>query len=193
MRTVKVYSTSTGLKLVSSDATTWGQLKEHLFSQGVNVNFMKAVENKTNTTLELDDARLPETDFVLMLSPEKTKSGSSYLEIRNEISVLVKSSESADRFFNSGRNYTTKSRSELESLLSAWYENQDEQSDNAYSFNTIEKCITHLMETNEYDLRTNDFEKAFELLRGEITVEDEINANLNTEEAEWLSKMRHNL
>jgi hypothetical protein len=49
------------------------------------------------------------------------------------------------------------------------------------------------METNEYDLRTSDFERAFELLRGEVTMEDEINANLNTEEAEWLSKMRNNL
>ena len=76
MRKIKVFSTATGLKIVESSAVTWGELKEELSNADVSVSNVKAVENKTNTTLELDDAKLPESDFVLMLSPEKTKSGS---------------------------------------------------------------------------------------------------------------------
>lgn len=122
MRTVKVYSTSTGLFQLESAATTWEELQADLLSNDIPYQGMKVVESRNNTSLERGDAVLPTGSFVLMLSPEKTKSG-GYRETRELIqSIIANYGDAAKNHFNQGRNYTLKSASELDSLLSSWCE-----------------------------------------------------------------------
>ena len=56
-----------------SDAITFGQLKDEM--KQVKWDGMRVVERSTKSTLQLDDAILPQGDFILFLVPEKVKSG----------------------------------------------------------------------------------------------------------------------
>ena len=125
MRKVKVYSTAFGLKAINSAATTWSELQDDLTTNNVTFNGMNAVENVGNTTLVLKEAKLPEGEFVLMLTPQKTKSGSDYKLVRNAIvEIITKYGVPAKEHFNQGgRNYTNKSTAELMGLISLWNEN----------------------------------------------------------------------
>ena len=205
MRKIKVFSTATGLKIVESSAVTWGELKEQLSNEDISVSNVKAVENKTNTTLELDDAKLPESDFVLMLSPEKTKSG-GYKEVRETIQTIISlNGETAKNHFNQGKNYTIKSYSELESLLSLWYLLSEEDEDNydddyeenkVYFHNCIDKIIYEIRNCSEYNSRPDSMEKAIELIVGTKTINDlcidnqKIMSNLTSEELNWLNRFK---
>jgi|694.fasta_scaffold06104_14 hypothetical protein len=122
MRKVKVYSTVSGLRQFDSSATIWGELKYELQNEGYSFSNMTVTENKRNSTLMLDEAELPEEDFVLMLTPQKTKSGAmSYGEIRAQIKEAFMSyGTAAATHFNEGKNYTNKSKDELEFLLNSW-------------------------------------------------------------------------
>lgn len=125
-RTVKIYSTSTGLKLIQSSAKTWGELQSELSSNNISYSNMNAVENVNNSTLMLSEAKLPEGEFVLMLTPQKTKSGSDYKTIRAEVVDAINThGELAKEHFNSGgRNYTNKTKVELAILLANWKYNK---------------------------------------------------------------------
>ncbi len=56
-----------------SDATTFGELKKEM--RQIKWSGMRVVERSTKTTLQMDDAILPQGDFILFLVPEKVKSG----------------------------------------------------------------------------------------------------------------------
>jgi len=56
-----------------SAAMTFGELKKEL--RQVKWSGMRVVERATKATLQMDDAVLPQGDFVLFLVPEKVKSG----------------------------------------------------------------------------------------------------------------------
>lgn len=56
-----------------SAASTFGELKKEM--KQVKWSGMRVVERSTKTTLQMDDAVLPQGDFVLFLVPEKVKSG----------------------------------------------------------------------------------------------------------------------
>ena len=56
-----------------SEAATFGQLKKEL--RQVKWSGMRVVERATKTTLQMDDAVLPQGEFLLFLVPEKVKSG----------------------------------------------------------------------------------------------------------------------
>lgn len=123
MRKVKVYSTAFGLKAVNSTATTWSELQNDLFNNDIRFSDMNAVENVGNTTLVLDEAKLPEGEFVLMLTPQKTKSGSTYKQVRaTAVEIITKYGVPAKNHFNQGKNYTNKSESELMALIVIWNE-----------------------------------------------------------------------
>lgn len=88
-------TTQKDLIVVESDARTFGELKKQLTN--VKWDGMRVVERSTKNTLQMDDAVLPATDFVLFLVPEKVKSGaeldidnSSYNDLRSHISMLNK-------------------------------------------------------------------------------------------------------
>ena len=80
-----------------SEARTFGELKAEL--KNVKWDGMRVVERSSKNTLQMDDAILPATDFILFLVPEKVKAGAekkfdvekaSYNELRSKISFLNK-------------------------------------------------------------------------------------------------------
>jgi hypothetical protein len=199
MRTIKVYSTSTGLAQLQSAATTWGQLMSDLANNGIQYHGMKAVESKNNTSLERDDAILPTDSFVLMLSPEKTKSG-GYRETRDAIQLIIaKYGIVAKNHFNSSKNYTLKSASELEILLDSWYETFNEEGDDEEDeLDELEAIVQRLRNSYYYDEREDDFELAIDLIYGNTSVQklrlsickDALNdESLSSEERNWILKM----
>lgn len=197
MRTIKVFSTATGLTILQSEAKTWSELKSELLTKDIDVSNMRATENRTNTNLVLDEAQLPENDFVLMLSPEKTKSG-GYTDTRTEIQNIIKEyGEEAKSHFNVGKNYTLKTYSELMNLLDAWYEKMDDsndEEDNDDEFNEVEfnncldRIIYDIRNCEYYSLRPDDMEKAIELISGKDQLD-----NLSNEERNWVEKQLGNL
>lgn len=75
-RKVTVLSTKTNeQKEITTDVTTWGQLKPVLSANGFDPSGLKAMLQATKVTLENDSAVLPDGDFVLFLTPGKVKSG----------------------------------------------------------------------------------------------------------------------
>ena len=88
-------TTQKDLVVVESDARTFGELKRELTN--IKWDGMRVVERSTKNTLQMDDAVLPATDFILFLVPEKVKSGakididnSNYNDLRSHISMLNK-------------------------------------------------------------------------------------------------------
>ena len=76
MRKVTVVSTqSNEKKEVSSNATTWGQLKEDSIVAGMLNGDMKVTVRETRVDLAHEDAELPTGDFTIFLFPAKVKSG----------------------------------------------------------------------------------------------------------------------
>jgi len=204
MRKIKIYSTATGIAVVESSATNWGQLKNELADKGYSVSNMTAVENKNNSNLELDEANLPDGEFVLMLAPKKTKSGGlSYSEIRLKIKQAFEDDkEAANEHFNVGKNYTNKSKDELESLLSAWenrYEEEDYDDNEEDESHLLESAINTLRFTNKYKARKDDFELAFDLINGHVsaaTICNSINTKsdlLTDEEDAWIKSMKNRI
>jgi hypothetical protein len=212
MRKIKIYSTATGIAVVESSATNWGQLKNELTDKGYSVSNMTAVENKNNSNLELDEANLPDGEFVLMLAPKKTKSGGlSYSEIRLKIKQAFEDDKKAahEHFNANNKNYTNKSKDELESLLVTWeikYSEEEDYDDDDYD-NEEEEDESHLLEsaintlrfTNEYKARKDDFELAFDLINGHVsaaTICNSINTKsdlLTDEEDAWIKSMKNRI
>ncbi len=75
-KNVRVFSTQGSDFTISTSASTWGDLKSTLSSNISNIDSMRAIVQSTKQTLELDDASLPEKDFILFLTPTQVKSGS---------------------------------------------------------------------------------------------------------------------
>lgn len=136
MSNVKVFSTQMGEKQVDANVSTWGELKDVLSNNGISYSGMKAVIGETKVTLESSSAQLPEGDFTLFLMPKKTKSGVDhsglgYREIRARIKDILEENPDAKDHFNQGRNYTTKSTSDLRSLLEEYDEQQETSTETA--------------------------------------------------------------
>ena len=202
LRTVKIYSTSTGLKLIQSSARTWSQLQSDLDENDISYSNMNAVENVNNSSLVLDDAKLPEGEFVLMLTPQKTKSGNDYKTIRaGVVDAINKHGELAKEHFNSGnKNYTNKTKDELAQLLAEW---------NAKgSVKTVNVVKTELKKITEDESTTKSFKDAlkavlefdeladYESLECEILdVLDQldVNSNLSNSELDWINSVKNKL
>ena len=215
MRKVKVYSTAFGLKAINSAATTWGELQDDLSTNNVTFGNMNAVENVGNTTLVLKEAKLPESEFVLMLTPQKTKSGSDYKIVRaTVVEIITKYGVPAKEHFNSGnKNYTNKSAAELLGLIALWNEKHPKS---ATPVVKVEGIVTPKLEVNPPVLKPVVEKMSFvEALRhvlsyNEIndyedlevsildTIEqlenDNISANtkgLSEEELSWINKIKN--
>ena len=158
MANVTVFSTK-GKKrsVVTTNAETWGQLKEDLLASGIDINGQKAIVGETQTTLESSKAVLPKgldirgvvsDNFTLFLTPIKVKSGGaidvnnmSYKECRAFIRDLYAQSDSNKAYFG---NYTRKTTGKMKTLIKGWLEANsattiDNESEN--DFDTVEYYI----------------------------------------------------
>ena len=72
MRQVVVINGRTSSKVTfESEATTWGQLKDKLVAEGVDMTNMVAAIKETHNTLDLPEAVLPEKDFTIFLLAQR--------------------------------------------------------------------------------------------------------------------------
>lgn len=82
-----------GLDFISSDATTFGELKKE-FSQQLKLNLddMIVIVREGFITLSLNEAILPNTEFTLLLYKSKQKGGIDYSKLSyKELQDLAKS------------------------------------------------------------------------------------------------------
>lgn len=197
MRTIKVFSTITGLKVVNvnDEVTTWGQLKTVLVNEGVSYTGNNVIENINNTTLEKDEARLPDGNFMIVLTPQKTKSGAfnSYKELRNAIGELVNSSSTAKEFFNEGKNYTNKSRAELEELYEDWVGNDVEEDDEDYDVventTSVDDIVNAIFELPDYEENSDAYDEIISDLQNVGNYKVTPKVELTDEEREWAERM----
>ena len=71
---VVISTTNSQPNELHSEASTYGQLKDSLREFG-DLDKMRAVIKESKTTLELNDAVLPDSDFTLFLTPKQIKAG----------------------------------------------------------------------------------------------------------------------
>ena len=125
MRKITVYSTKGKSNAeITTNVTTWGELKPLLAEEGYDLNSLNATENINRTDLINTGASLPEGEFTLFLRPVKTKSGAdlnleaaSFRELREAIKNFTP--EAKEDFLASleGRNYTQMSTEVLREAL----------------------------------------------------------------------------
>lgn len=106
-------------KLTVNEGIQWAELKTILKSNGYNIDSMKAVESTKRTTLEHEQAVVPDGNFSLFLYPLETKSGAAS---RSDLYASVKAfvardGDQAKNFFNEGKNFTQKSSDDLDVLV----------------------------------------------------------------------------
>ena len=119
MRKVLVFSTlSNSTTEVSTSATTWGELSQFLTSKGLfNPSGMKAIVKETKATLELNEAVLPDGDFVLYTIPTKNKSGAEVIntdDVDTFLTILLDDIEAKFENFIASKSYEVKNELEDE-------------------------------------------------------------------------------
>lgn len=116
MREIKIYTT-TGVKgkVITSNATTYGELKPSLREANISLENMQVVIAGSGVSLEMDSASLPDTDFTLYFNPStKIKSGEV---TRNEIKTFIQDNPHLkDKFSKDGRNWTQVSTVDLQAI-----------------------------------------------------------------------------
>lgn len=82
-RTITVASTTKSTpKLIQSEATTWGALKDSLRAEFGDLDKMRAVVRETRNDLTSDDALLPDEAHTILLTPRQIKAGASEVDVR---------------------------------------------------------------------------------------------------------------
>ena len=142
-REIKAYQPGVGRKDFTSSASTYGELKRDLLSQGFKLENTTVSEGYTRITLSDDSAVLPTNinyrgnitnDLVILITPdEKPKSGRSAMpeknllltrnELISEIKEIRKESKEAYDFFYM---YTNKATEYLNKRLRDWKRREEE-------------------------------------------------------------------
>lgn len=141
--TVKV-TTQKDTIVFESSARTFGELKAE--QPGIKWDNMRVVERSTKNTLQVDEAILPATDFLLFVVPEKVKAGAdfnaetaTYNELRSHISQL-------NKLHNAGLSLDGKI-DELRSRVQGYYNGST--TDNAAAADIISAIESHRAKINE--------------------------------------------
>lgn len=75
-KTIRVFTSRGSQNTITTDATTWGELKPQI-EEFYDLTNLQAAESVNKTSLIHKDAVLPDQDFVLFLRPVRTKAGGS--------------------------------------------------------------------------------------------------------------------
>ena len=146
-RTVTIYNTSGSAKTaIQTGAENKGELVEALDENDINYEGMRFILAGANVTLEVDSAKLPETDCIIFLSVEKNKSGnSSYLTLKANIKAKrIKAIEEDDEdLVELIGNYTHHTTEELQDL---WNEIQE------YLYGSSDEPLESNLETRLFEV-----------------------------------------
>jgi hypothetical protein len=93
MKTIKLkLLTQNQLQPITTNASTFAEFKadEQVKALGIDWSSHKLIDRATRATFELDEAKMPEVDSIMFVTPTKTKSGMlSYKEAKEEIQKLI--------------------------------------------------------------------------------------------------------
>lgn len=139
-RNISAFQPGVGRRDFQSSATTYGQLKEELQSQGFNLSNTRVTEGNTQLDLVNDDAVLPvniqkrgqvTNDLIIVMTPNaRPKSGSidvqdaSYAELKAEVKALYHGEQSEEARAHFG-NYTQMKTAVMRELLQEWQVSQE--------------------------------------------------------------------
>lgn len=145
-RNISAFQPGVGRRDFQSGATTYGQLKEELQSQGFDLSNTRVTEGNTQLDLVNDDALLPvniqkrgqlTNNLMIIMTPKaRPKSGSidvqnaSYAELRAEVKALCHGKQSKEARAHFG-NYTQMKTAVMRDLLQKWQVSQESPADTA--------------------------------------------------------------
>lgn len=131
-RKVTVIQNKGNKVVIMSAATTLGQLKSDLREHSVDMTDMTFYEGVSRTTF-IDDASVLPTNIpykgnvtnelviMLTLTNKKIKSGAlSRSEAYAKVKEIIAANPAAKDVFNEGKNYTTKSTADLETIIAKY-------------------------------------------------------------------------
>ena len=185
-RNISAFQPGVGRRDFQTNATTYGQLKEELQSQGFDLSNTRVTEGNTQLDLVNDDAVLPiniqkrgqiTNDLIIVMTPNaRPKSGSidvqnaSYAELKAEVKALYHGEQSEEARAHFG-NYTQMKTDVMRDLLQEWQVSQE------YPVDTDEfGVLTTEINQNVYNEALKHILYGLTLLQNEVIIWDSTGA-----------------
>lgn len=196
-RNISAFQPGVGRRDFQTTATTYGQLKEELQSQGFDLSNTRVTEGNTQLDLVNDDAVLPiniqkrgqiTNDLIIVMTPNaRPKSGSidvqnaSYAELRAEVKALYHGEQSEEARDHFG-NYTQLKTDVMRDLLQEWQIPQRYSADTAKFEEVRSKLESGNFEVLTIEIAQNIYNEALKyILYGVLLLQNKIITVGNTE------------
>ncbi len=189
-RNISAFQPGVGRRDFQTNATTYGQLKEELQSQGFDLSNTRVTEGNTQLDLVNDDAVLPTNiqkrgqvtnDLIIVMTPNaRPKSGSidvqnaSYAELKAEVKALYHGEQSEEARAHFG-NYTQMKAAVMRDLLQEWQVYQESQADTAKFEEVRSKLESGDFEVLTTEVNQNIYNEALKhILYGVTLLQNEV-------------------
>ncbi len=189
-RNISAFQPGVGRRDFQTNATTYGQLKEELQSQGFDLSNTRVTEGNTQLDLVNDDAVLPvniqkrgqvTNDLIIVMTPNaRPKSGSidvqnaSYAELRAEVKALYHGEQSEEARDHFG-NYTQLKTDVMRDLLQEWQIPQRYSADTAKFEEVRSKLESGDFEVLTIKINQNIYNEALQyILYGVILLQNKV-------------------
>ena len=184
-RNISAFQPGVGRRDFQSRATTYGQLKEELQSQGFDLSNTRVTEGNTQLDLVNDDAVLPvniqkrgqlTNDLIIVMTPNaRPKSGSidvqnaSYAELKAEVKALYHGEQSEEARAHFG-NYTQMKTAVMRDLLHEWQIPQRYSADTAKFEEVRSKLESGDFEVLTIEINQNIYNEALKYILYGVTL-----------------------
>ena len=184
-RNISAFQPGVGRRDFQTNATTYGQLKEELQSQGFDLSNTRVTEGNTQLDLVNDDAVLPiniqkrgqiTNDLIIVMTPNaRPKSGSidvqnaSYAELRAEVKALYHGEQSEEARAHFG-NYTQMKTDVMRDLLQEWQLPQKYSADTAKFEEVRSKLESGDFEVLTIEINQNIYNEALKYILYGVTL-----------------------
>lgn len=184
-RNISAFQPGVGRRDFQTTATTYGQLKEELQSQGFDLSNTRVTEGNTQLDLVNDDAVLPiniqkrgqiTNDLIIVMTPNaRPKSGSidvqnaSYAELRAEVKALYHGEQSEEARDHFG-NYTQLKTDVMRDLLQEWQIPQRYSADTAKFEEVRSKLESGDFEVLTIEITQNIYNEALKYILYGVTL-----------------------
>ncbi len=189
-RNISAFQPGVGRRDFQTNATTYGQLKEELQSQGFDLSNTRVTEGNTQLDLVNDDAVLPTNiqkrgqvtnDLIIVMTPNaRPKSGSidvqnaSYAELKAEVKALYHGEQSEEARAHFG-NYTQMKTAVMRDLLQEWQVYQESPADTAKFEEVRSKLESGDFEVLTTEVNQNIYNEALKhILYGVTLLQNEV-------------------
>lgn len=184
-RNISAFQPGVGRRDFQTNATTYGQLKEELQSQGFDLSNTRVTEGNTQLDLVNDDAVLPiniqkrgqiTNDLIIVMTPNaRPKSGSidvqnaSYAELKAEVKALYHGEQSEEARAHFG-NYTQMKTDVMRDLLKEWQIPQKYSADTAKFEEVRSKLESGDFEVLTIEINQNIYNEALKYILYGVTL-----------------------